>query len=681
MSETVDRAGTDLRLREQIDELATRLILDGASRDLAAALAQLSEQIGQSGCPEAARIASGLAERIDSGTADAPGFGDSLDSEIARLQQALENEAHRQVAAPADARAHEAPPASNPLAQSAELVGDFITESREHLCSIESRMLVLEQNPGDMEAIHSVFRGFHTIKGLAGFLEFADIREVSHEVETLLDLARDSKLAITPAVVDVVLESADYLKQAIEAVEASMAGKTPALFGDHGPLRSRMRNLMAGASPESQSPSQEPAAEPPRFTAKEEGGPGSIAAAPKEAPAVATPGKAPDTLSIRVDTGKLDSLMDMVGEMVIAQSLIRHNPSLGTIQDPRLQRDLSQLARITSDVQRTTMSMRMLPIGHLFQRTARLVRDLSRKAGKLVELETSGEETELDKTIAEELADPLMHMVRNAIDHGVEAPDVRVAVGKSPSARVKLAAYHQAGQIVVEISDDGRGLDREKILKKARQNGLIDDSAQLTDTEIFHLIFEPGFSTAEQVTDISGRGVGMDVVRKHVQKLRGRIDIQSKAGHGATFFLKLPLTLAIIEGLVVVVGDQRYIVPIFAVKEMFRPTSGTLSTIQGRDEMALVRGRLLPVVRLYQRFGVRPRSEDPCQGLLVVAESGGRQYCVLVDDLEGKQEVVIKSLGESLKNIAGVAGGAILGDGRVGLILDMDGVFSGGRRE
>jgi two-component system chemotaxis sensor kinase CheA len=317
----------------------------------------------------------------------------------------------------------------------------------------------------------------------------------------------------------------------------------------------------------------------------------------------------------------------------------------------------------------------------LFQRTARLVRDLSRKAGKKVELETSGEETELDKTIAEELADPMMHMVRNAIDHGIETPEARLAAGKSEVARVRLAAYHQGGQIVVEIADDGRGLNREKILNKARQNGLIADGAQLSENEIFHLIFEPGFSTAEQVTDISGRGVGMDVVRKHVQKLRGRIDIQSRIGEGATFFIKLPLTLAIIEGLVVVVGKYRYIVPIFAVREMFRPAPEALATIQGREEMALVRGSLLPVVRLHRRFGVQPRSEDPCEGLLVVAECEGKPFCLLVDDLVGKQEVVIKSLGESLKNIAGIAGGAILGDGRVGLILDMEGVFRGARHE
>jgi two-component system chemotaxis sensor kinase CheA len=677
MPEPVERTGTDIQLRERIDALATQLLLDGASAGLATALAQLSQLAGGRNCPETARIASELAERTRAGEKGEPAaFEGALCEGIAQLRKVLETEAAAASPPPAPASAAPPPVLANSLAEDPELISDFIFESREHLASIESRMLVLEQNPADTEAIHSAFRGFHTIKGLAGFLELPVIQEVAHEVETVLDLARNGKLSITPAVVDVVLESADYLKQAIHAVEAKLTGNTPQPAGDHHGLLSRIRKLTAedGGEPEfrpAAAPAPAPAdplpmaAEPP------------LEPAAKEAPGGAAPGKAADTFSVRVETGKLDYLMDMVGEMVIAQSLIRHNPSMASVQDPRLQGDLSQLARITGEVQRTTMSMRMLPIGQLFQRTARLVRDLARKHGKSVELETSGEDTELDKTIAEELSDPLMHMVRNALDHGIETADVRAAAGKNPTARVRLAAYHQGGQIVVEIADDGRGLDREKILRKARQNGLIQDGAQLTEKEIFHLIFEPGFSTAEQVTDISGRGVGMDVVRKHVQKLRGRIEIQSKAGQGSTFFIKLPLTLAIIEGLVVVVGAHRYIIPIFAIKEMFRPTPERLATVQGRCEMAMVRDRLVPVVRLYRRFGVQPRSEDPCQGVLVVAESQGRQFCVLVDDLVGKQEVVIKSLGESLKNIPGIAGGAILGDGRVGLILDMDGVYRG----
>jgi two-component system, chemotaxis family, sensor kinase CheA len=266
-------------------------------------------------------------------------------------------------------------------------------------------------------------------------------------------------------------------------------------------------------------------------------------------------------------------------------------------------------------------------------------------------------------------------MVRNAVDHGIETADERVARGKSPNAKVLLKAGHQAGHILIQISDDGRGLDCEKILRKAREKGLIEPEATLTETEIFNLIFQPGFSTAEKITDVSGRGVGMDVVRKHVQKLRGRIEVRSTLGQGTTFLMKLPLTLAIIDGLVVAVGSQRYIVPIFAVREMLKPAEDAISTVRGREEMAMVRGALLPVIRLHRRFGVEPRFRNPWESLLIVSENGGKQFCLMVDQLIGKQEVVIKSLGETMRNIPGVAGGAILGDGRVGLILDLEGLF------
>jgi two-component system chemotaxis sensor kinase CheA len=377
-------------------------------------------------------------------------------------------------------------------------------------------------------------------------------------------------------------------------------------------------------------------------------------------------------MAVKVDTAKLDYLVDMAGEMVIAESLVRHDQELSAIKNPLLHRKIAHMTRITAELQKTAMAMRLVPMGPLFRRMARLVRDLSRQFGKQVEMETQGDDIELDRTIVEELADPLMHMVRNALDHGIEFPAERSAAGKPAAARLLLKAQHQSGQVVIEISDDGRGLDREKILDRALQKGLVQSANTLTDTEVFNLIFEPGFTTAAQVTNVSGRGVGMDVVRRHIEKLRGRIEIRSTLGHGATFLLKLPLTLAIIEGLVVSVGAERYIVPLFAVREMFRPTAETIWTVQQRVEMALVRGTLLPVVRLYRVFNVQPSHEDPGQGVLVVAEVEGRQFCLLVDALIGKQEVVIKSLGDTFKHVSGVAGGAILGDGRVGLILDLD---------
>jgi two-component system chemotaxis sensor kinase CheA len=387
------------------------------------------------------------------------------------------------------------------------------------------------------------------------------------------------------------------------------------------------------------------------------------------------PKRSRQSRSVKVDTDKLDYLVDMVGEMVIAQSVIRHDPDLAGSQKQQLTRNFTQLARITDEVQRTAMSMRMVPIGPLFQKMARLVRDLTRKFGKQANLETIGEDVQLDRNIVEELADPLMHMIRNSVDHGIETPEVREASGKNPIARIELKAFHLAGQIVIQISDDGRGLNRTRILEKALKNGLIPPNANLSEAECFNLIFQPGFSTAEQLSDVSGRGVGMDVVKKQIQKLRGSVDIQSTAGRGTTFSLKLPLTMAIIDGLVVSVGKERYIVPIFSVREMLRPTAEMVSTVEGRAEMLMVRNHLLPVVRLYERFAIEPRSRNPEDAVFIVAEYDGRLFCLMVDELIGKQEVVIKSLGKMFQHVAGIAGGAILGDGRIGLILDMQGVF------
>jgi len=580
------------------------------------------------------------------------------------------------------------PLATNPLANDPELIGDFILESREHLTAIELQLLTLDQDPANAEAIHAIFRGFHTIKGMAGFLDLDAVRDLAHEVETVLDLARNGKLAIRPTIIDRILESKDYLNVWMTQLESMLQTGQAPVAPEASTLLAAIRALVPGESAAPGAPAapvevqiHAPATPGLSALAREVAAPPGREAAPE--PETAEPGEAakaaeaktPGPRSIKVDTAKLDYLVDMVGEMVISQSLVRHDPDLASGVKPRLARNLSQLARITDDIQRTAMSMRMIPVGQLFQKTSRLVRDLSRKAGKQVALELAGEETELDRNIVDELADPLMHMVRNSVDHGIETPAERVACGKPAQAHVTLKAGHQAGHIVIQISDDGRGLAREKILQKAREKGLVPADAELSENEIFQLIFQPGFSTAEKITDVSGRGVGMDVVRKQVQKLRGRIDVISKPGAGTTFLLKLPLTLAIIDGLVVGVGDQRYIVPLFAVREMLQPAEQAISTIHGRQEMAMVRGTLLPVIRLHQRFQVIPRHEHPWESLLIVSESGSKLFCLMVDELIGKQEVVIKSLGEGMRNIPGVAGGAILGDGRVGLILDPEGLF------
>jgi two-component system chemotaxis sensor kinase CheA len=550
----------------------------------------------------------------------------------------------------------------------------------------------LERDPGDSEALNAVFRGFHSFKGLAGFLELWDVQRMAHEVETVLSGAREGSWAIDASAADVILECSDWLRHWLEHLEAELRGvptEAPALDERliarvHGLAAGEaaaggldcLATAVAGRIPADSGPPQEPG--------RPQAGPDDR---PPSVPGPAAPasetraGRRNEASAVRVETAKLDFLADMAGEMVIAESLVRHDPDLAAARSPQLQRKLAQLERITAELQRTAMALRLVPIGPLFRRMARLVRDLARQVGKNVEFSSQGDEIELDRSIVEELADPLMHMVRNALDHGIETPAERSRAGKPPAARLELRAHHHAGQVLIEIADDGRGLDREKIGAKALEKGLISGGEELSDAQIYNLIFEPGFSTAAQVTSVSGRGVGMDVVRKHIEKLRGRIEIRSAVGRGATFLLKLPLTLAIIDGLVVTVGSERYIVPLFAVREMFRPGPETVWTVRQRAEMALVRGTLLPVLRLHRYFGIRPRSEDPLQSVVVVAEVEGRRLCVLVDELIGKQEVVIKGLGRTFQAVKGVAGGAILGDGRVGLILDVDALYRDGVRE
>ena len=577
---------------------------------------------------------------------------------------------------------------SSALNQDPELVGDFILESREHLQTVESGLLVLEKEPTNPETLNAVFRSFHTIKGLAGFLEFAHIQAVSHEVETILDLARTGQLVLSPNLVDLTLESADFVGKEILRIEAQLHGQDPGEEQDPWSLLDRVRKVISGdhtASTPEEIKVVEVAKEVETPVKVEEVRKPELVASVSEETTVAPSAAGQeskskktvttDTHAIRVDTAKLDYLLDMVGEMVIAESMVRLDPDLSGTKNTRLQRNLNQLRRVTEEVQKVAMATRLIPVGTLFQRVNRLVRDTSRKAGKMADVELVGEDTQLDKTIIEELTDPIMHMVRNSIDHGIEAPADRVKAGKPQSGRVQLKAYRQADHIQIEIVDDGRGLNKDRILAKARERGLIGDTVHLSDSEIFQLIFEPGFSTAEKVTDISGRGVGMDVVKKQIQKLRGKIEIQSTPGLGTTFYLKLPLTLAIVDGLVVGVGRERYILPIYSVHEMFRPTENQVSTVQGRGEMVMVRNQLLPLIRLHRSLGVRPKNEDVLQTLLIVAETEGRRFVLMVDEFIGKQEVVIKSLGASIKNTPGIAGGAILGDGRVGLILDLEAIY------
>jgi two-component system, chemotaxis family, sensor kinase CheA len=716
-------------LGAEIDNLALQIVLQGAqacSKEGLKSLLEAARRYSSTDLLNEAQGAIKLQQKEQLSDKDAEALITRMQAIIAPPVEEVE------VTAPAEVAPD---PGLVTFAEDPELLADFVMEADEHLATIEEKILILEKDSSLIELIHAVFRSFHSIKGLAGFLGLTGVQTVAHEVETLLDHARNLRITVTPQIVDLVLDSSEYLKDEIEVVRAKLAGTPLPPVRDNSALIKTLStataDIAAGrpfltdsalpvVATEEVSvpvleavpvapPVEEPTAAPvevveapkppvPIVPTELAVPPPPAAVTPNAIALVPTPPQivradpAPEAVSappperqarveaastsIRVETAKLDRLMDMVGEMVIAQSILSNIPRSGSTVDARIAGEMSQLARITSEVQRCAMSMRMMPIGPLFQKNAKMVRDLSRRNGKQVSLELIGEATELDKSIAEELSDPLLHMIRNALDHGIETPAERTASGKPPVASLRIAAEHQAGQIVISISDDGRGLDTVRIRNKAIQNKLIEESEQLTEAEIFHLIFAPGFSTAEKITDISGRGVGMDVVRQHVESLRGRIEIRSKLGEGTTFLIHLPLTLAIIEGLVIVVGEHRYIIPLYSVREMLRPTQDMLFTVQGADEVILMRGSLLPLVRLHRRFGIKPRTDDICEGLLVVCEFAGKRYCLFVDDLLGRQEVVIKSLDEAFRKVKGLVGSAILGDGRIGLILDVAGVFN-----
>jgi two-component system chemotaxis sensor kinase CheA len=593
----------------------------------------------------------------------------------------------------------EGPPSSGVLPPDTDLalLKEFVAECLDHISAAETSLLDLESDPGNAELVNTIFRAFHTIKGTSGFLGLEWIQRLAHLAENLLARARDGQIRIVGGYADLALRSCDVLRAMIEglpAVEpggplpvppsaadllqtlahpdevgADETGQATALrVGDilvgQGTVDRRTVELVADAKVDSQRIG----------TALVQTG---VVPAQEVAKALRTQrkmdGDGGDS-TIRMGTARLDSLIDMVGELVIAQSMVAQDPRAA--QAAGLARKVSHAGKIVRELQDLTMSLRMVPLRGLFQKMARLVRDLARKSGKTVRFVTEGEGTEIDRSMVEVLNDPLVHMIRNAVDHGIESPQQRAGAGKEATGTVRLRAFHAAGNVVIELSDDGKGLDRDKILSKAIEKGLVPAGRDMTESEIFGLIFRPGFSTADKITDVSGRGVGMDVVKRGIDSLRGRIDIVSKPGAGATFSLRLPLTMAISDSMLLGVGPQRFLLPTVSIEHSFRPSAGDLSTVTGRGEVVQLRGELLPIFRLHRLFGVPDAVADPTQGLLIVIAGQSRRCALMVDALLGQQQVVIKSLGRELAGIPGVAGAAILGDGRIGLILDAAGLVA-----
>jgi two-component system chemotaxis sensor kinase CheA len=587
-----------------------------------------------------------------------------------------------------------------------ELAGMFIAEAVEHLATIEASVLALEAAPGDNKLLNDIFRPFHTVKGNSGALGVRTVQELAHRVENLLDLGRSGKHRIGEREIEVVLKSVDLLNAMMNDLQRRLNGEpgedleqqrlqmmatvdlviaaedadedveppAPVLVSVVEPVQeSPAASFPPAAGPEAvvpiePAPSQPIADEAPQRRAED----GPTAVDPATQQPFRRRGEEA-AASVKVDTRKLDNMVDMVGELVIVQSIIQQDPALRAV-DEKLTRNLAQLRRITSDLQRNAMAMRMVPIRQTFQKMARLVRDLSKRSHKPVELLLSGEDTELDRKVVEDINDPLMHMMRNSVDHGLEDGVTRASVGKPAVGRLALKAYHQGGNIVIEIQDDGQGLNTERIQAKAIAQGLIDADAIMEPAAIHQLIFRPGFSTAEKITEISGRGVGMDVVRRNIEALRGRIEIQSVAGQGTTFLIRLPLTLAIVDGLVVRSGEQRFVLPTFSVRESLRPARDHVHSVHDVPRMVQVRNSLIPLVRLADLFDIHGAITNAWEGTIVVIDDEGDRVALLVDELIGKQEVVIKSLGDAFGAVRGVAGGAIMGDGRIGLILDGHGI-------
>ena len=532
-----------------------------------------------------------------------------------------------------------------------DMLDDFVTEARESLEECEAALLVLEAHPEDGEAVNTVFRCFHTIKGTASCLGLADVGHFAHGAESLLSRIRDGEIRCEGVYAELALRAVDALKSMVEGIHAILGGE--AAEPPPGVAKLILDLGTDAAEPAARMPPvrQAPAPEAP---------PPPASQARKEA--------AHD--SIRVRTDRLDRLIEMVGELVVAESMVTLHGEAVAATHPELNKQIDRTGKIIRELQDLSLSMRMVPVRGMFQKLTRIVRDLSRKCDKPVEFVTDGEDTEIDRTMVELISDPLVHMVRNAVDHGLEPPADRAATNKPAAGLVRLSATHAGGNIVIVLQDDGRGLDRDKILDQAIRQDLVRTGAGLSDCEVFNLILEAGFSTAAAVTDISGRGVGLDVVRRSIDRLQGRLEIQSTPGASTTFTIRLPLTLAITDGMQIRVGEQRYILPTVNIAMSLKPRPDEIATVVGRGELLRRRNDCFPLYRLGHLFDVPGAAESAAEGLVIVVDDGERQYGLLVDELVCQQQVVVKPLESGCGKIKGVSGAVILGDGSVGLILE-----------
>lgn len=537
----------------------------------------------------------------------------------------------------------------------------FVTETHEYLSAAEVALMALEKDPTNRESLNEVFRCFHNVKGISGFLGLQDFQHLAHAAESLMDLARSGRIAFASGPASVCFDALDLLKEMVGRVAGALQGVPYRTPDTYGLILERLKNTEIPAEPAEPLGSDYPAGavQPPAIT---------------DTASETSPRARVDDF-VKVSTTRLDSLIDAVGELVIAGSMVAQDISSHVSKSSRLAANAGRLGKIIRQLQELALGMRMVTLESTFHKMARVARDLSVKTGTPLDFSFSGEDTELDRAVVEEISSPLVHMVRNAIDHGIEPAEERKAKGKPLAGSIHLSAAHEGGSVVIRIRDDGRGLDKNRILSKAQSLGLVKIDADLTERDIYNLIFLPGFSTASRVTDVSGRGVGMDVVKKAVDRLRGRIEISTEPHNGTVFTIRLPLTMAIIDGMVITVGKKRYVVPTIAIQESLRPSQSQVKTVLHRGEMVSLRGRLLPLFRLHNLFGIPDAKHDPCDALILVISDGENSCALLVDDLIGQQQVVVKPVGTAFTSVRAVSGAAIMGDGLIALILDASGLI------
>lgn len=589
-----------------------------------------------------------------------------------------------------------------------ELKAGFLDEAAQLLADTEQCFLDLETRSDDPSILEKIFRLAHNLKGSARGVGFIQMGEFTHELESLLLKLKNRELQIHTATVSLLLQCNDHLRvwvdtlkgdfdakmdseSLLEEIRAQLSGKTVMLkvveatpVAEMEPVPEQITSEYPSADAfevksevevehfseltplvEDSFVAQPVAVEAPK--------PEMVVSAqkpqPQQSQQAAPPQQAQDE-NIRVSLKRLETLLNNVGELVIMQTVLDQQRLY--IESPLVQKTIGQLAKITKDIQDISMSLRMVPLKQTFQKMQRIVRDTSKTLGKEIHLELLGDETELDKTVVEHLGDPLVHLIRNAVDHGIESGEDRERAGKPKAGRITLNAYHQGNQIVLEIRDDGKGLNAEKLRQKAIEKGIIRADQKLTEAECHALVFAPGFSTHSQVTEISGRGVGMDVVKTNVEKiLHGEVLLQTELGKGTCFKILLPLTLAIIDGMVVQAGTEKYIIPITQVHESLQPAKEDVSYVTGMGEVLGLRGENLPLHRLGTLLGQKAKPVDPSSAIAIVVRSGDHAFSVLVDDIIGQQQVVIKQLGAEIRSLKGITGGAILGDGKAALILDV----------